>query len=397
MLCLSSQRFVRDKRMLSIGSEPIVNADDPTSAHFFRLRGRTEILRLWPVLRVLSESSGQAGAADYLEYFLTGTDNLKKPPYLVLMATRRDVDVFKLRPADLWGAVLVYEYRVLGFGSSLFTASDYNGSRAVIAPAKLRRQVSAAVCRYLMDRGAQIVLLNLEPGPPDSCQICFEGAMAGNTKRWWGTQRREVGATIDLYKTFDATLAAMGKHTRRNMRYYRRQAETELGCSFIADVRSMLTMAQLVELNYASTHPVPHSMLERRYQTTRSMDGFFCVGLSRADGQWISLLGGRRHHGVTEVDWQMNRDGLAKHSVGTVIRSYLIEHEIAIGMQKLFFEGGTPHSMRHSFLSEEAMDIVVMNRSLPVFLLRNIARWLRPEKNFLLQTLMSPAVKWQLR
>ena len=383
--------------MLSIGSEAIFNADAPNSARFFLLRGRVEILRLRPVLGVLSESCGQAGAADYLEYFLTATENLKKTPYLVLMASRSDVSAFELRPSDLWGAVLVYEYRLLGFGSSLFTASDYNGSRAVIAPAKLRRQVSAAVCRFLMDRGAQIVLLNLEPGSPDSCQICFEGAMAGNTKRWWGTQRREVGASIALYRTFDATLARMGKHTRRNMRYYRRKAEAEIGCSFMADARNMLTMAHLLELNYASTHPVPRSVLERRCQTTRSMDGFFCVGLSRADGQWISLLGGRRHRGVTEVDWQMNRGGLAKYSVGTVIRSYLIEHEIAIGMQKLFFEGGTPHSMRHSFLSEEAMDIVVMNRSLPVILLRSIARWLRPEKNFLLQTLMSPAVKWQLR
>jgi hypothetical protein len=383
--------------MLSIGSEAIFNADDPNSAHFFVLRGRVEILRLRSVLRNLSEFCDQAGATDYLEYFLTATENLKKTPYLVLMASRSDVSVLELRARDLWGAVLVYEYRVLGFGSSLFTASDYNGSRAVIAPAKLRRQVSAAVCRYLMDRGAQIVLLNLEPGAPESCQICFEGAMAGTTKRWWGTQRREVGATIALHKTFDATLARMGKHTRRNMRYYRRKAEAELGCSFTANVKSMLTMGQLMELNHASTHPVPHSILKRRYKTTKSMEGFFCVGSTRADGQWISLLGGRRHRGVTEVDWQMNRGGLAKYSVGTVIRSYLIEHEIANGMEKLFFEGGTPHSMRHSFLSEQAMDIVVMNRSLSVFLLRSIARWLHPEKNFLLQTLMSPAVKWQLR
>jgi hypothetical protein len=383
--------------MLSIGSEAILNADDPNSAHFLVLRGRVEILRLQPVLQSLSELCGQAGATDYLEYFLTTTENLKKTPYLVLMASRSDVSAFDLRPADLWGAVLVYEYRVLGFGSSLFTASDYNGSRAVIAPPKLRRQVSAAVCRYLMDHGAQIVFLNLEPGSPESCQICFEGAMTGNAKRWWGTQRREVGATIALHESFDATLAGMGKHTRRNMRCYRRKAESELGCSFTADVKSMLTMEKLIELNLASTHPVPHATLERRYQTTRSMEGFFCVALSRPDGQWISLLGGRRHHRVTEVDWQMNRGGLAKYSVGTVIRSYFIEHEIAIGMERLFFEGGTPHSMRYSFLSEQAMDIVVMNRSLTVFLLRSFARWLHPEKNFLLQTLMSPTVKWQLR
>ena len=134
--------------MLSIGREAIFNADDPNSAHFVVLRGRAEILRLRSVLGTLSEFCGQAGAADYLEYFLTAAENLKKTPYLVLMATRSDVGAFDLRAVDLWGAVLVYEYRVLGLRSSLFTASDYNGNRAVIAPPKLRRQVSAAVCRY---------------------------------------------------------------------------------------------------------------------------------------------------------------------------------------------------------------------------------------------------------
>src|SRR3982074_2731383 len=122
--------------MLSIGSEAIFKADNLTSAHFFVLAGRVKILRLRSVLRNLSESCGQAGAADYLEYFLTAAENLKKTPYLVLLASRSDLSVFELRPSDLWGAGLVYEYRLLGFGSSLFTAGDYNGNRAVIAPAK---------------------------------------------------------------------------------------------------------------------------------------------------------------------------------------------------------------------------------------------------------------------
>jgi len=367
------------------------------AAHFFVLRGRVEILRLRAVLTNLCALCGQAGAMDYLEYFLTAAENLKKTPYLVLIASRSDVGVLEIRAEDLRGAVLVYEYRVLGFGSRLFTTCDFNGRRAVIAPPALRRQVSATVCRYLMEQGANLVLLSLKPSSAESCQICFENAMAGERKRWWTTQTREVGATIALQPTLDATLARMGKHTRRNLRYYRRKAEAELEYSFANDVRSVLTMAQLMELNLASTHPVAQSILERRFETMLSMEGFFGVGLRQSSGQWISLLGGRRHHGVTEVDWQMNRVGLAKYSVGTIIRSYLIEYEIAIGTDKLFFEGGTPHTMRHSFLSEEAMDIVVMNRSLFVFLLVRCARWLRPEKNFLLQTLLSPAVKWQLR
>jgi len=384
--------------MLSIGTEPAqFHAGDSHSAHFFVLRGRMEILRLRSVLTTLSELCGQTGAMDYLEYFLTAPPNLKKTPYLVLIASRSDLSVFELRAEDLRGAVLVYEYRILGFGSRLFTTCDFNGRRAVIAPAALRTRVSAMVCRYLVERGAEVVLLNLEPGSANDCQVCFEAAMVGKRKHWWTTQRREAGGTLALQKTLDATLATMGKHTRRNLRYYRRKAEADLEYSFVNDVKSTLTMAQLMELNHASTHPVTQSILERRFKTLRSSDGFFGVGLKQPGGQWISLLGGRRHHGITEIDWQMNRDGLAKYSVGTVIRSYLIEYEVAIGTDRLFFEGGTPHMMRRSFLSEEAMDIVVMNRSLFVFLLRGSAKWLRPKKNFLLQTLTIPAVKWQLR
>lgn len=69
----------------------------------------------------------------------------------------------------------------------------------------------------------------------------------------------------------------------------------------------------------------------------------------------------------------MNRSGLAKYSVRTVMPSYLIECEIEMGTKRLFFEGGTPHPMRHWFLSEKAMDIVVMNRSLFVFYYENVA------------------------
>lgn len=368
-----------------------------SSAHFFVLHGRMQILRLQAVLSDFCTICRQDGAMDYLKYLLSATEDLNKTPYLLLMASKSDVCVSQLRADDLSGAVLVYEYKVWGFRSGIFTTCDFNGRRTVIAPATLRRQVSAAVCRFLVERGAHVVLLSLEPGSADSCHICFEDAMVGRRRRWWTTQTREVGATLALKETLEATLATMGKHTRRNLRYHRRRAEAELECSFASDVKSILTMEQLMELNCASTHPAVQAKLDRRYETLKSMEGLFCVGLRQISGQWISLLGGRRHHGVTEIDWQMNRSGLAKYSVGTVMRSYLIEHEIAIGTKRLFFEGGTPHPMRHSFLSEKAMDIVVMKRSPFVFLLRTCARWLHPERNFLLQTLMSPSVKWQLR
>jgi len=167
-------------------------------------------------------------------------------------------------------------------------------------------------------------------------------------------------------------------------------------CSFESNVKDSLSKAQLFELNRASTHPVTNVVLEGRFNTMKALEGLFCVGVKTPDGQWISLLGGRRHHGVSEIDWQMNRSGLDKYSVGTVIRAYLIEHEIAIGTDRLFFEGGTPHSMRHSFISEKAVDIVVAERSPFVFALRRLARLQSSPDNFLLRTLINPALRWDL-
>ena len=312
------------------------------------------------------------------------------------MATRSDINIFDLKAEDLKAAVLVYEYMVMGFHSRLFSTSDFNGSRGVIAPAEERTKVSAMVCRYLVERGAQIVMLTFSGDGGKTCPGCFDSASKGEKKRWWTTQTREVGATIVLEKTLDETLAMMGKHTRRNLRYYRRKAEGELMCSFESDVKNSLSKAQLVELNQASTHPVTDVVLERRYRTIKALEGLFCVGVKTPDGQWISLLGGRRHHGVSEIDWQMNRSGLEKYSVGTVIRAYMIEHEIAIGTERLFFEGGTPHSMRLAFISEKAVDVVVAERSPFVFALRRLAQWQNSPNNFLLQTLINPTLRWDL-
>ena len=369
--------------------------NDLDTAHFFVLRGRAAILRIQPVLVRLSSLCEQTGAMDYLEYFLTGPDNLKKIPYLVLVGKRSNSNLAELRAEDLKGAVLVYEYKVLGMPSRVFTTSDFNGSRAVIALPAERTKISASVGRYLMAHGAQVVMLSYAGEGNEKWSECFDGSVAGDKKRLWTTQTREVGATIVLEKTPDETLAAMGKHTRRNLRYYRRKAEAELGCTFEGDVKTVLNKAQLIELNAASTHPVSEVVLERRYRTMKELDGLFCVGVKTPDGQWMGLLGGRRHHGVSEIDWQMNRGGLEKYSVGTVIRAYLIEHEIEIGTDRLFFEGGTPHSMRNAFISEKAVDIVVAQRSLFVSLLRRLAHW-SPPKNFLLQTLVDSALRWEL-
>jgi hypothetical protein len=374
-------------------------AIEPDSAHFFVVRGRRDILRIRSLLSDLSLLCGQTGAADYLEYFLTSTKSLNKIPYLVLVASRSARAVTDLRADDLKGAALVYEYTLMGIPSGMFSTRDFNGLRGLIAPPATRTKISALVCRYLTEHRARIVHVTFSGNSETFCQKCFDeiSEAPDHQKQWWTAQSREVGASIALDKTMDATLARIGKHTRRNLRYYRRKAELELKCHFESDMGARLTMAQFRELNHLSTHPVHESILDRRFEAMNSQEGFFCSGVKTRGGRWISLLGGRRHHGVTEIDWQMNRSGLEKYSVGTVIRSYLIENEIRIGSEQLFFEGGTMHPMRHSFLSQKAVDIIVRKQCVVVYMLRKFAILLRLEKNFLLQTLTNPGLKWHLR
>jgi len=55
--------------------------------------------------------------------------------------------------------------------------------------------------------------------------------------------------------------------------------------------KSSLTMAQLMELNRASTHPVPHSILERRHKTTKSIEGFFLCRIESSRWAMDQLAG----------------------------------------------------------------------------------------------------------
>jgi len=383
--------------MVSIESSvPSPGTRDIDPAHFFLVRGRHDILRLQPVLATLSTVCGQTGAMDYLEYFLTMTENLKKIPYLVLVASRSDADVFRLEAGDLRCAALVYEYKLFGLSSGVFSSSDFNGNRATIAAADERVKLSTMACRFLMDQGARAVMLSFAVSGGESSEDFLDYARAGKKKRWWSSQTREVGATILLQKSFDETLATLGSETRRNLRRYRRKAEEELGCSFAGDLNETLTLSELIDLNRASTHPVADVLLERRHGMIRSLEGSFCVGVRQAGGQWISLLGGRRHHRVTEIDWQLNRSGLAKYSVGTVMRAYVLEHETGLETERLFFEGGTPHTMRHSFVSETAVDLIAVKNSPLPLLLRRMCLWLGPGRNFLLQTLADRKLVWKL-
>jgi hypothetical protein len=374
------------------------------------VRGSDSILRLQQVLAELSVRCGQPGVMDDVGYFLSKPGTLRRVPHLMLFSKLTALDLERLSADDLLGAVLLYRYMVLGCGIGMFSTNDRSGRGTLVAPVALRSAMAEMASRSLMDQGVLAVLLSfrngdraslekgtgLECGPglasemdresgTDRGQPIGSSTAKDKTARWmW--RERETPDYLELKETFDETLAKIGTRTRRNMRYYRKRAEVELGCAFLAEVR--ISRQEFLDFNRECMYAVPARVAGWRYHSLRDLEAPLFMGIKDKDGRWLSLLGGRRHHDRTEILWQMNRSGLSAYSLSIVMRSYFMEHEIAHGMRKLYMEGGTAHPMRFSFVSDKVTDLVVVRRSRLGLLVPTLAHLLiKPDNDLALMLL----------
>lgn len=369
-------------------------SDLPLGASVYIVRGEAAILRLQGLLVKYSERcQNLSGTLLDLPYFLQKPGFLKRVPYLFLIAKRSGVPVGELTPDDLTGTVLLLEYRICGVGTQAFATNDRSGSGTLLARPEDRARVAALVCGVLMGHGAKVAMLS------------FTGASAADVQREpvfrelgrktqgtrWAVRHRRHPAYLQLQPTLEQTLAGMGQKTRSNMRYYRRRAEKEFGCSLVAHVED--NSDDLLRFNRACMYPISEATLLWRLNVLQAMHQPFLMGLKDREGQWLSVLAGRRFGETSEILWQMNRAGYPSHSLGTVMRSYCMEQEVMLGAKRLQVEGGTFHSMHHSFVDEEILDLVVL-RSGTQRVLRHVVNRFIPADNSLADMLKSDELYW---
>jgi hypothetical protein len=352
------------------------------------LRGRRAVAAMQRMLVDLSLRTGQMGAMDALGQFLVAPSARRKQPYLLLVGLRDGVEPIAATANDVDGAVLIFEYRVAGCGTRVFATDDVTGERTVIAPLEIRARVAEMACRKLLQMGAIAAVISLLGSAEATRRPIAEGSEACRI----ATRRRSEPRYLALSGTFDSTLASLGDSTRRNLRRYRRRLERDFGARFVARVE--MGRDEFLAVNRASTHPLEQAVAAWRYHLLAEVPQPVFCGVRAADGQWLSLLGGRRRPGVIDIDWQINLAGLPRYSLSTAMRSFLLEHEIAQGTGRMMFVGGTPHSMRHSFVFADAVDVMVQQRSATAWLLRKLSRWLLPGKNFLGQALRDKSLSW---
>ena len=338
----------------------------PLHEDLYLVRGRKQVLELAPVLEAFAQHAGQLGAMHWLGYFLSTRSVVSKPPYLILQLVRNPGRE-ELRVEDIRAAALFFEYRIAGIRTRVFSTDDAVGYRTVIAAPHERDRFARRAVQALLDTGAHTVLANYASDAKQPTSSPDRGVLTG-----W--RQRTAPRILPLAPTFEATLAQFGHTTRFNLRYYRRRLSKRTETHYVADARPHITPVEFASLNADSLNPVASAHeVELRWKCSCELRDSFVVGLRSSEGKWLSLIGGWRQGTVTVVHWQMNAAGYEQDSIGTVMRSFFIEDEIARGARELLIYGGTPHTINRAFTRDTIVDLLVCRDSLRTRICRIVA------------------------
>jgi hypothetical protein len=329
----------------------------------------------------LAVRCGQDGAMDQLQYHLSSCGMRAKIPHLLVLSDPGR------RP---YAAVLLYEYRIGGISTGVFIPSDFDGERTVLAPEHLRCLIARQAAEFLIDRGALLVLLSVSNGDFSSTNL---GSVSHNRAGYVCTsQTRTILRTLELESTYEATLAKMGKSTRRSFRRQARRVEEDFAASFV--VQPDITDSEFLFLNRNSAFPVSRRIAIWRLRKARQLSNSVFLGLRAADGRWLSVLAGRRQGDLTEIDWQSNLNSLDKYSLVSAMRAHVLQYEIDRGTRFLRFDNGTGHSMQLYFRKENVSDLLMVHPLLTTNIARRVLPRLLPRDNHLSKVVREGSLAW---
>lgn len=306
---------------------------------------------------VLRGRAAIRGNAALLDAFVQGCEDADSLPSIVLWL--RDVEAqggvplaaLLYRDGKLSAVLLAVELTLGGWRTRLAFSGNLTGHCGFFASQELRADERSCLLEGASDALLQNgdlwgLLLSVKRGAePSSVRAGIEAVST-----------RAVYDTFDLQGDFDASLAGLGAHTRRNLRYYRRRAEKELHTEFHSQLLGADLRDAVLDLRTSMPTELPGGVLKNRIAHVMRRPEAFCMGVRAADGRWLSWVSGWRVGRCTYIDWQCNRAELARYSVSTVMRSYLIEQESRRAQLQIRFLGGTPHTMHYGFREDACTD-----------------------------------------
>ena len=290
---------------------------------------RTEILRearsfvtLWDQIEALRKGA----SAD---------DDLLLDPLHFLAATddrRRSCAVACWDGANLIGLTYATEHFVRGIPIGYVVGGDYAGRGLLLCRPEHEEAVVDASIRQLV--ATRIHSVHFRMIPSTVARIAIRGV------RIQFLDSLIPGDRMRLPATFEDFLSTLGRHTRRNVRYYTRKTRTA-GIEFVPSLTREEYQAGVDRLNTKGTFRAAPSHLARDERFLALHSRVQRLGLRASDGSWVAILcgftRGHRFHLLT----QLNDTRHESLSLSIVLRGYTIEHLIANGMTELQFMGGT--------------------------------------------------------
>jgi hypothetical protein len=204
---------------------------------------------------------------------------------------------------------------------------------------------------------------------------------------------------LPLSESYEATLAGLGRRTRRNVRLARRTAASR-GISFsMALGGSQVPRPELRGL-VARTRPSPHSpsRVGRFERYVASTGGGFHSCLRDLRGQLISHCRGFLHERTAYLVYQLNDAAWHPLSPSLLHRAHLIEALIGLGVHELIFVHGCGGLLCHACHPMPVDQIWVMRPRLPARLLTRAVAAATPGtayRQLALQALQGSAATWE--
>lgn len=277
-------------------------------------------------------------------------------------------------------AVLLYQRRYCGIPTGVIKGGNGSGDGVVVAPLPLRMAALQAVLAKVLSLPLTHTVLVAARGvdaQPASVRPQLE-----LDAQW---RARDVETNLSLAGGFAGFLSRLRPRSRRNYRYFRRRAESELGVVFVPSLTNAEARQAVKELHGVSMFPVPRARAMRFQTAIQGTPGSFAMGVRDGSGRWLSYIAGWRHTDATFVEWQLNHHELASASLSTVMRTYFLEHEALAGVAEIVFVGGTSAALARYCKPDCCFDIVAMRPGLRGLVVRQLVTRLRPQSQLALQ------------
>jgi hypothetical protein len=337
---------------LEISFQPDVGAK-PASRAIARscivARGSRQILALRDQILALRVQAGQQeDVTNDPDWFVSMTLARSFNPWVVLLNEQQ-------RPA---AAILFAERHILGFPSGYMKAEGMDEGFLICRP-ELRSTYLPLLLNGLFSRSSATIAHVAQLTQSDTAHSAPADSSALDVEWKQGLYHHR----ISLMETMEETLASYGPRTRRNLRYYLRRARAN-GCSFIAALTGEQRLRAVTSLRAHATHKVTAESARLREGAIQSVANSFAMGMQGPNGIWLSYLTGWRSGTRTFVYWQMNRTSSASSSIGTAIRSFLMEQEIARGATEIVFVGGSSEVFKRCCKVDQSVHLIVRRRGL---------------------------------